>query len=134
MAVRKRVWTTKSGEHRETWIVDYVDQAGERHIQTFARKKEADAFRDWVGVDVRAGTHTPASKSITVEQAAEDWILAVELEGREASTLAQYRQHAQHISDRIGNIKLTSLNTPRVNAFRDDLLATMSREQSTGQP
>src|SRR5262245_48958738 len=127
MAVRKRVWATKSGERKEAWVVDYVDQAGERHIQTFARKKEADAFRDRVGVDVRAGTHTPTSKSITVEQAAEDWILAVELEGREASTLAQYRQHAKHVSNRIGNIKLASLTTPRVNVFRDNLLATMSR-------
>jgi integrase len=127
MAVRKRGWVTKSGERREAWIVDYVDQAGDRHIQTFARKKEADAFRDNVGVDVRAGTHTPTSKSITVAQAAEDWITAVELEGREASTLAQYRQHAKHINDRIGAMKLASLTTPRVNAFRDDLLATMSR-------
>jgi integrase len=49
------------------------------------------------------------------------------LERREASTLAQYRQHARHITDRIGNYKLASLTTPRVNAFRDDLLSTMSR-------
>ncbi len=76
---------------------------------------------------MRAGTHTPVSKSITVAQAAEDWIKSVELEGREASTLAQYRQHAHHITERIGNVKLASLTTPRLNDFRDDLLATMSR-------
>ena len=127
MAVRRRVWHTKSGERRESWIVDYSDQQGERHIETFARKREADAFHAQAAVDVRAGTHTPVSKSITVKAAAEDWIRSVLLEGRESSTLAQYRQHAQHINDRIGGVKLASLTTPRLNTFRDDLLTTMSR-------
>jgi integrase len=127
VAVRKRVWTTKSGERKEAWVVDYADQAGERHIQTFARKKDADAFRDSVGVEIRAGTHTPVSKSITVAEASEAWITTVELEGREASTLAQYRQHAKHINGRIGEMKLATLTTPRINSFRDDLLTTVSR-------
>ena len=72
MSVRKRTWTTSKGERKEAWIVDYADQDGERHIQTFSRKKEADEFRATVGVDVRQGTHTPHSKSITVAEAAED--------------------------------------------------------------
>jgi integrase len=127
MSVRKRKWITRGGEAKEAWIVDYVDQQGDRHIETFARKKEADAYAQQVGVDVRTGTHTPVSKSITVAQAAEDWITSARLEGREAATLAQYRQHARHINGRVGNLKLASLTTPRINAFRDDLLATMSR-------
>jgi integrase len=126
MSVRKRTWKTRRGEVKEAWIVDYVDQQGDRHIQTFKRKKDADAHASQVGVDVRAGTHTAPSKSITVAQAAEDWIKAVALDKREASTLAQYRQHARHINARIGNYKLASLNTPCINLFRDDLLATMS--------
>ena len=74
------------------------------------------------------GTHTAQNKSITVAEAAEDWITAVELEGRERSTVAQYRQHAElHINPRLGGEKLAKLTTPRVNAFRDDLLATLSR-------
>jgi integrase len=127
MSVRKRTWVTRNGEAKQAWIVDYVDQDGDRHIETFKRKKDANAFHAQVGVDVRAGMHTAASKSITVKQAAEDWIKSVALEGREASTLAQYRQHAKHITDRIGNYKLAKLTTPRLNTFRDDLLTTMSR-------
>jgi integrase len=127
MAVRKRVWTAARGERKEAWVVDYVDQTGGRHIQTFRRKKEADAYQAQVGVDVRAGTHTAPSKSITIAKAAEDWIRSVELENREATTVAQYRQHAKHINARIGNEKLATLTTPRLNAFRDDLLASMSR-------
>ena len=33
--------------------------------------------------------------------------------GANAPTVGQYRQHAKHITDRIGNVKLASLTTPR---------------------
>src|SRR4249920_867364 len=128
MSVRKRTWTTSKGEKKEAWLVDYVDQNGERHIQTFSRKKEADEYHSQVNVDVRQGVHSAPSKGITVAEAAEDWIAFVKLEGREHSTLAQYRQHVDHhINPRIGREKLAKLTTPRINAFRDDLLAHMSR-------
>jgi integrase len=127
MSVRKRKWTTRRGEAKEAWIVDYIDQDGARHIETFKRKKEADAYAQQVGVDVRSGTHTPVAKSISVATAAADWLAYAELEGRERATVATYRQHVRHITDRIGSVRLASLTTPRINAFRDDLLATMSR-------
>jgi integrase len=127
MSVRKRKWTTRRGEAKEAWIVDYIDQDGVRHIETFKRKKEADGYAQQVGVDIRAGTHTPVAKSISVAKAAADWLAYAELEGRERATLATYRQHVRHITDRIGSVKLASLTTPRINAFRDDLLASLSR-------
>ena len=126
MSVRKRKWTTRSGEAKEAWIVDYL-QDGERHIETFKRKKDADAYAQQIGVDIRAGTHTPVSKSITVAQAAEDWIESGKAEGLEAGTLAQYRQHAHHIGERIGKLRLAGLTAKRASAFRDELLTSMSR-------
>ena len=128
MSVRKREWITRGGEHREAWIVDYIDQTRARHIQTFDRKKDADAYHDSVRVDVRQGVHTPTNKSITVTEAAKDWIDYVKLEKRERSTTDQYEQHVKlHIVPRIGRERLASLTTPRVNKFRDDLLANISR-------
>jgi len=128
MSVRKRTWKTAKGPEKEAWIVDYVDQRGERHIQTFDRKKEADEYHATVRVDVRQGIHTPQSKNITVAEAGDDWIAFVTLEGRERSTLDQYRQHLKHhINPRIGREKLAKLTTPRINIFRDELLAHMSR-------
>jgi integrase len=122
MSVRKREWKTRSGEIKTAWVVDYADADGGRRLRTFPLKKEADAYAQQAGVDVRAGTHTPLSRSITVAKAAQDWITTVQREGREESTLAQYRQHAHHITERIGNIKLAKLTAPMVNKFRDDLL------------
>jgi integrase len=55
----------------------------------------------------------------------------VQLDGRERTTLAQYCQHAKlHINPRVGREKLAKLTTPRVNKFRDDLLANLSRVQA----
>jgi integrase len=128
MSVRKRKWTTRSGEAKEAWIVDYFDQEGGRHIKTFERKKDADAHAQQVGVDVRAGTHTPASRSITVAQAAAEWLAYVKLEGRERATVEGYRQHVDlHINPRLGRERLAKLTTPRINKFRDELLAKGSR-------
>ena len=30
MSVRKRTWTTRKGEAKEAWIVDYADGTGQR--------------------------------------------------------------------------------------------------------
>jgi integrase len=124
MSVRKRKWKTSRGEEKEGWVVDYVDQSGKRHIQTFARKKEADDYHATVKVHVRQGIHAPHSKSIPVAEAAENWIAYAQGEKLEASTLAQYRQHVKyHINPRIGDEKLSRLTTPLIHKFRDDMLA-----------
>jgi hypothetical protein len=41
--VRKPTWQNRKGE-QTAWIADYFDQAGKRHIKTFERKKDADAW------------------------------------------------------------------------------------------
>jgi integrase len=123
MSVRKRKWITRKGEAREAWIVDYVDAEGVRRIDTFARKKDATEAEAKVKVDVRAGTHTPKSQSITVAEAAEDWIAYVKGEERQRATIDQYRGHVAHINARLGSKKLASLTTPSINSFRDELLS-----------
>jgi integrase len=128
MSVRKRKWRTRGGETKQAFVVDYIDQDGDRHIRTFERKKDAEVFHDTVRTEVRKGTHTAPSKSATVAEAAESWVRRVEAEGRERGTLAQYRQHINlHINPRIGELKLAHLTPTRVEAFRDDLLAKLSR-------
>ena len=128
MAVRKRKWTTSKGEEKIAWVVDYTDQAGARHIQTFSLKKDADEFHATVKVSVSQGTHTPHNKSITIAEAAAAWLEFVRLENRERSTLAQYEGHVKHhIVPLLGREKLAKLSTPLVNRFRDELLAHLSR-------
>ena len=127
MSVRKRRWKTSKGEVREAWIVDYIDQDGDRHIETFERKKDADAYHDTVRVDVRKGIHTAPSKSVTVAEAADDWLDYVRAEKRERSTITQYKRHVEgHIKPRLGRERLATLTRPRVEKFREDLVASLS--------
>jgi hypothetical protein len=131
MSVRKRTWTNPKGARKEAWVVDYVDQNGDRHIETYARKKDADERHAAIKIDVTRGVHTPSSSGITVAKAANDWITFVELEGCEQATIANYRHIVDHhIVPRIGLEKWAKLTTPRVNAFRDDLVRKLSRTQA----
>jgi integrase len=128
MSVRKRRWITNKGEAKEAWIVDYVDQAGDRHIQTFARKKEADDHWATVKVEVRKGVRIAPSKSPTAAEAADRWLREVQARNIEASTLARYRTHVNlHIVPAIGAVKLTTLTQERIEGFRDELLKKLSR-------
>jgi hypothetical protein len=59
MSIRKRVWTTESGEERSAYLVQYStserDARGKRtrHIKTFDRKKDAEDFQAQVRVDLK---------------------------------------------------------------------------------
>jgi integrase len=128
MSVRKRRWTTRLGEAKECWIVDYSDGSGVRRQRAFERKKDADAYHATVKVEVKQGVHTAPSTSITVAGAARDWLAHVEADGRERTTHTQYEQHVRlHIAPELGNAKLATLTTPRVEKFRDALLMRLSR-------
>jgi integrase len=121
VSVRKRNWTTETGERKEAWVVDYADHSG-RHIKTFARKRDADAYHARVAVDVGAGIHTADSRSITVATAGELWIESRAAARIERSTLEAYRRHlALHIVPLIGTVKLAQLTVPGVRAFEDRL-------------
>jgi integrase len=128
MSVRRRTWKTNSGELREAWVVDYVDQAGDRHVETYDRKRDADRRHAAVLVDVSQGTHTAASKSLTLAEAADEWLHAVEhVKKRERTTVVMYQQHLDnHILPRLGDRKLSNLTTPACERFAEQLQETLS--------
>jgi integrase len=120
-SIRKRTWTSR-GIERAAWVVDYFDQAGKRRLKTFATKKEADSWSVSALHEVKQGTHTPSSTSVTVAEATERWITHCEAEGLEHSTIKQRRGHlVHHIGPFIGREKLASLTTPRIYQFDADL-------------
>lgn len=131
MSVRKRSWTTKSGEARSSWVVAYTDSGGSRRMETFGRKRDADAREAEAKMQICTGTHTPPSVSPTIAEAAQDWLTFIEGEGREQTTRKQYEEHVRlHINPRIGRERLANLTTPRIHEFRDSLLSDLSRPLS----
>jgi integrase len=123
-SVRKRAWRTKTGQAKTGWMVDYIDQNGERQRKTFALKKSADAFALQAQFEVREGTHVTETDSVTVSIAGQNWIATVEAEGLEPTTIEQYRQHLRlHIEPFLGKTKLSKLNVPIIRDFADKLRA-----------
>ena len=120
MSIRKRSWITKKGPS-EAWIVDYIDQTGKRSVCQFSRRKDAVAFRDQTGVDVRNNSHVPRSADITVAQAGELWLKRAR-DALEPKTADQYEQHLRlHIVPFIGNTKISRIGIPEVRSFMDRL-------------
>jgi integrase len=118
----QRTWKTSEGDNREAWVVDYSDQLGTRHLKTFSRKRDADAYHAQVAVDVGAGIHTADSRSITVTEAGQLWLVSREASDLERATLRQYRTHLNlHITPLIGKTRLSAITIPFVRAFEDKL-------------
>ena len=129
-SIRKRTWKS-GGEEKTAWIADYFDQGGKRHIKTFGRKKDAEAWLVTTRGEVQRGVHTPENASITVAEAAELWLQTGELEKLERATLKQYNYHVVlHINPLIGREKLARLSSPMIESYRDALLKKCSRSMA----
>jgi integrase len=127
-STRKRKWTNKKGKEQTVWVADYFDQDGKRHIKTFPREKDAEAWLITAQGEVQRGVHTPEHASITVAEAAGLWLQKGELEKLERSTLRQYGNHVRlHINPLIGGEKLARLSSPMVESFRDALMRKGTR-------
>src|SRR6516225_3066962 len=122
MAIQTRKWRRASGEQKEAYIVRYTGEDGKRHIATHERKKDAEAAGARIKTELGEGTHVAPSQSITVEEAAEEWLSSCESRGLERGTTNQYRVHVhRHIVPMIGRLKLTDLTLASVAAFEDRL-------------
>jgi integrase len=118
--IRKRRWKT-GGEERVAWVCDYTDQAGKRHIKTFASKGAAQAWAVTALHEVKQGTHTPEATSLTVSAAWELWLAHCEA-NLERGTVRQREEHLKHhIAAYIGGEKLARLTTPRIYQLDDQL-------------
>lgn len=129
--IRKRSWQSRSGT-KTAWFVDYRDGGGNRRGKQFDRKKDAEAWAAIAINEVRLGTHTPDSTSVTVAQAADQWLDSVRTSDREPTTIAAYDQHVRlHIVPVCGRIKLSQLTAPKVRKILDGWLANLSRPMAT---
>ncbi|MCG7508532.1 tyrosine-type recombinase/integrase [Mesorhizobium retamae] len=122
MSIRKRTWKTGKGVEKTAWVVDYVDAKGDRHLKTFAKKKDADAFSATAKVEVREGVHVADSDSATIEAAGKLWIASAKASGLERATIEDYERHLRlHIGPFLGTTRLAGLSVAKVRSFEDDL-------------
>ena len=127
-SIRKRTWASSTSDQKIAWLVDYRDSAGKRRSKQFSRKKDAEAWSTQAAWHVTQGTHTPDSQSITIREAAVQWVERARRDGLEPTTVAAYDQHVRlHIEPLCGPIKLSQLTAPMVENYRDKLVDKLSR-------
>lgn len=129
--VKKRKWVT-NGVTKEAWRVRYVDQHGHDRTRQFDKKSDAEAYRIKAEGQVAAGIHTPDSRSVTVNAAADIHLASCRANGCDRGTLKSYKEIAdRHIRPFIGTEKLSRLTGPKVVEYRDALLATRSHAMAS---
>jgi integrase len=122
--VRKRVQRGVNGTPQESWVADYRDQHGKRHIKTFDTKTAAKAWLIETQGEVGRGVHTPEHASVNVAEAARLWLEHGKADGLERGTLLSYATVVRlHIGPTLGPVKLAKLSTPLLEGWRDRLLA-----------
>jgi len=121
-SVRKRSWCTSKGEPREAWVVAYTHK-GKQRLKTFQSKRDAIAWRAEMQVEVKRGTHTPASTSPTVAEAGNSWVEQAAVDGLERATVALYRQRlTHHIVPYLGSVKLAALTPADITDYRNAMI------------
>lgn len=145
-AVRKRQWTTKSGERRTAFFVDFYEANGKRDRRLFTTKREADAFRVEIEGQLHAGTFRADAAKITLKEVADLFLkhCAARRERHEKMTQHNYKIYEGHIRNYIcpdaarhankakparlrsfdkgiGGFKLRELTGRRVGDFVDEL-------------
>jgi integrase len=130
--IRKREWQTRKGVIKTAWLADNFDQTRRRHTKQFAARKAADGWLLQARGEVRDGTHTPDSVSITVAEAGALFLQRCKLEEKERGTLRFYEQVIRLCIDPLlGGTKLSRLSAPAVEAFRDELLERFSYHRAS---
>ena len=101
--------------------------------QEETKKREADDFAAEAKIEVKQGTHTPSSKSITVAKAGQLWLATAGKNKLERTTIDGYKQHLTlHIEPFLGDTKLSDLSTPMVREFEDKLSTDKTTPRSPG--
>lgn len=132
VSVRKRRWTTSSGETKTAWVVDYIHNQGARRRKHFSNKKAADAFRISIDGQMQAGTYRAASEKITVKNACDSFLEYCEGRNKRDERMTRkmltvYRGHINnhilHLEQGVGDRKLSQFTTRSVGDFRDRIRA-----------
>ena len=124
-SVAKRTWT-HNDITKTAWVVRYTDQGGKRRLKTCDLKKEADKYRTKVEREIEKGIHTADSESITIREAADQFLEELETRHREggirASTIEVYDRNIRHrIVPQLGRMKLVALTAPKLHRWADEI-------------
>jgi len=128
--IRKRSWKTTKSQTRTAWTLDYVDVNGQRERRQFGTRREAEACRIEIEIQLRGGTYRPDAARVTVAEVCDLYLEHVQgrMERGErftrhhlATVRGHLRNHIVHSERGVGAVKLAQLTTRTVGDLRDRL-------------
>lgn len=118
-----------------TYVVDVGPEGGPRKQKMkggFRTKADANEAMNELQRSIKNGTMVEASKLTLKQFIRDEWLPAVEVTGKRATTLLSYRMHLDsHIAPHIGSERLQGVNGATLNRLYSTLLAT-GRADGTG--
>jgi integrase len=125
-ALGGHLWRCNRGR---AWVCAYTDKEGTSRLKSFKRKSDADAFQHKVVGELKAGTHVPHRKTVSLREAADIWYHACEARRLGRSSLDGYERMKEKIVAKLGGMKLNDLTVATVREFEIDYL----QENSVGE-
>lgn len=126
-SVRKRVWTSPSGETKQAWVVTYTDRSGKRRLVTKPTKKEADRERLRIEVEIEGGTHVPKKQGVSISILMQRWLDHCDLRVKardqmRARTVRSWRSIVKtHVDPTIGTVLTSEITVRFLQSWIDDL-------------
>src|SRR5229473_602318 len=141
MSVRSQKWVTADGETHKAYAARWYDAAGKYRAKQFERRRDAVAHERKVRRELEDGVHVPDAETATISAVVPLLIArkrAEDLEGDSIKVVEiRTRLHIEPLEcpkeipngwdGKLGDLRLTKLTTPMVDAFQLLLLQTMSR-------
>src|SRR6516225_8471427 len=129
-SVRKRTWKNAKSENKAAWVVDYIDNQGDRQRKHHANKKAADAFRVHVEGQMQLGTYRPSADKMTIKEVCDSFLdrCTIRKQRNERMTRKMLVVYTGHVNNHIlnavygiGSKRLSQLTARSVGDFRDRL-------------
>lgn len=121
--VRKRQRADAHGRIKTTWFVDYYDRQGKRRSEFLPSRRVADSRRLEIETELKAGTHVADADSVTVGEAARQWLQRGAKLNLESGSLRLYDQLVRlGIEPELGKVKLSRLTAPMIEGWAAGLL------------
>ena len=125
---------------KRPWVCDYTDASGKRRRLTpkSGLKRDAETMRQKVEAELSHGLHLPASQSITVAEAIDQWLAncekRVSVKDRlRPLTLKNWRNLTnKNIRPALGKMLLVDLTTIKIQAWIDGL--AYAKPKPLGRP
>ena len=137
---------------KRPWAYQYRDRNKKQHRPWFATEREAKKEQLRISIELGKGIHTPRHSSVTVADAAADWLEQCERDGLAPGTMVGYRDYVdRYIVPKpapepkngrgahlrrppfdpelgLADIKLADLTHPKVKEFVDDVTTAASKK------